>query len=480
MATISASGGQPPDPGGGIYLKALEQFFENYYSRNKNQIDSDSDDKINYENILKLKNSANNVNICETIKNKSNSEQIELDMNEKMDLETNSNQENFIQQVETNSDKETQGQHTNISNTEQGWTPVNHRKKRKVIKPKGQTPVITNTQNMFQALETENNVTQEQPEKTEQKPPPIFVPNILNFQGLSDTLNTVAKDQYQCKIIGKDQVKVQSADVETFRKIVHLLHEKNTEFHTYQLKHERNYRVVIKNLHYSVDLDNLKVEIEEYGHKVSNIYNIKQRLTGKPLPIFFVDIQPATNNKDIYNIDFLCNTKITIESPRIKRDIVQCARCQRYGHTKAYCFRQPRCVKCGENHLTKTCKKDRDTNPICALCGGSHPANYKGCNVYKELQKKKYPPLRPRNIENTGKKEENIHVATLRPGVSYVQAAQHNNPQECHQIKEPQDNNNSTPQANKLEEMMSKLMVRMDTMLNLLTTIVSKIPQWSQ
>jgi hypothetical protein len=30
----------------------------------------------------------------------------------------------------------------------------------------------------------------------------------------------------------------------------------------------------------------------------------------------------------------------------------------------------------------------------CVLCGGNQPENYKGCTGYKELQQKKYPPLR--------------------------------------------------------------------------------------
>lgn len=103
-------------------------------------------------------------------------------------------------------------------------------------------------------------------------------------------------------------------------------------------------------------------------------------------------------------ISNICNIqKCKIEPPPQKREIPQCAGCQRYGHTKKYCSRLPRCVKCNSNHWTSTCDKDKDvtakeerSDPKCVLCTKNHPANYKGCSVFKEIQKRKFPPLRSR------------------------------------------------------------------------------------
>jgi hypothetical protein len=88
--------------------------------------------------------------------------------------------------------------------------------------------------------------------------------------------------------------------------------------------------------------------------------------------------------------------KIKLEPPKLKRDIAQCANCQRYGHIKKYYHLKPRCVKCAGDHLTNQChRKERSSDVRCVLCGGNHPANYKkGCAVYKDLQKKTYSPLR--------------------------------------------------------------------------------------
>ena len=42
-------------------------------------------------------------------------------------------------------------------------------------------------------------------------------------------------------------------------------------------------------------------------------------------------------------------------------------------------------MKCGGPHNSTACSKRRDTPAKCALCRGSHPANYKGCEHYHKL-----------------------------------------------------------------------------------------------
>jgi len=68
---------------------------------------------------------------------------------------------------------------------------------------------------------------------------------------------------------------------------------KNTEFHTYKPKQERNLKVVLKNIHSSTNIKVLKKSIETHGHSVINIWNInaycKQRETGKPLYVLYRD-----------------------------------------------------------------------------------------------------------------------------------------------------------------------------------------------
>jgi len=74
-------------------------------------------------------------------------------------------------------------------------------------------------------------------------------------------------------------------------------------------------------MHYSANRSETKCEIEKLGHTVANTFNIKQNRTNIPLPLFFVDLKPSENNKDIYLIETLNYIKMKFEPPRPKRNM---------------------------------------------------------------------------------------------------------------------------------------------------------------
>lgn len=229
------------------------------------------------------------------------------------------------------------------------------------------------------------------------KPPPIFVDKVSNIQPLQKLLNDYATDLYVLKVLHNDQVKIQPKTADTYRIIVKMLEEKKTQFFTYKPKHERAFKVVLKKMHPSTDPEEIKEALNDLGHTCTNIWNIKQRNTKKPLPMFIVELLPNDNNKRIYDVKSLLHCIVHFEPPRPKREVPQCAKCQQYGHTKAYCHRQPRCIKCAGEHLSIDCpRKTRSEQVKCALCDGNHPANYKGCKIYRELQNLKFPKPRER------------------------------------------------------------------------------------
>jgi len=71
-----------------------------------------------------------------------------------------------------------------------------------------------------------------------------------------------------------------------------------------------------------------KKEIKDYGHTFINILNIKKQSSSKTLSMFYVEIKPKNNNKDIYEIKLLFQCKIKFGSPHPKRKIPQCITCQ--------------------------------------------------------------------------------------------------------------------------------------------------------
>lgn len=331
------------------------------------------------------------------------------------------------------------------------------------------------TKNSFENLQIEESTIQtanEVTNPTHSKCPPIFVIGVENIQPLKAVLDVTAKDSYSFKILNNNEVRIQPFSFESYKPIVNILKEKKTEYYTYQCKQDRKFKVVLKNIHPSVDIDELKNEIESHGHKVVSIINIVQNLTRKPLPLFFVEIENNENNKKIYEIIHLQNTVVKFEAPRKKRDIPQCTRCQGFYHTKNYCNKRPTCVKCAGEHLTGDCQiKEKIPNVICANCGGNHPASYKGCEVRKQLQQKLFPKLREKKIEET--QPRNTNTSKIKTNISYAQAAggrNSNSAAPCdYQIKTNEQANSN------LEGMMSQLLNRMDTMLNLLTALISKL-----
>ena len=79
------------------------------------------------------------------------------------------------------------------------------------------------------------------------------------------------------------------------------------------MKHDRAYRVVIRDFHYSIPTTDIKDELQELGHPVRNIINIRHRVNKHPLSMFYVDLEPMSNNKGIYDLQFIHNMKITVE-----------------------------------------------------------------------------------------------------------------------------------------------------------------------
>jgi hypothetical protein len=56
-------------------------------------------------------------------------------------------------------------------------------------------------------------------------------------------------------------------------------------------------------MHYSINPLEIKTEIEKLEHTVTNTWNIKQYRTKLSLSMFFVELKPVPNNKDIFNVE---------------------------------------------------------------------------------------------------------------------------------------------------------------------------------
>jgi hypothetical protein len=229
------------------------------------------------------------------------------------------------------------------------------------------------------------------------KPPPIFIHGVINYDEMIKSINEVAEvEQFRTKSMANNVIKLTCTTPDTYRSLIKHFKDKDLYYHTHQLKGERAYRVVLKYLHHTTVVEDIRQELFALRHVVRNIVNVRHRLTKEPLKLFFVDLEPAKKNKDIYNLTDIQNKIIHVEPTRTNNiHIPQCTRCQHYGHTRSYCNKSCACVKCVGPHNSADCTKRRDTPAKCALCSGNHPANYNGCECYHSILRGTNPHRTP-------------------------------------------------------------------------------------
>ncbi|KAL1449427.1 hypothetical protein WDU94_001934 [Cyamophila willieti] len=315
-------------------------------------------------------------------------------------------------------------------------------------------------------------------------PPPVFIHGVTDYQQMRSSISTALPEtEYITRTLANNTVKINPKTVDGYRALVRYLRSNNIVFHTYQIKQERAYRVVLRHIHYSIPTSEIKADLENQGFKVRNIMNITRRSDKSPLNLFFVDLEPADNNKKIYDLRYLLNMKITIEPPRKSTNIVQCTRCQTYGHTKTYCTRPFSCVKCGGNHSTSSCTKTRDLPAKCSLCDGPHPANYKGCTVYKDLQNMR------KNDQNGQHHQTNSNQdPTTRPNINNSQTnkttninnTQHHNYASLFHVNQHTSNQNPTINVPINQPSLSSFLQEFKTMFNQLIAQNTMIVQMLQ
>ncbi|KAL4097142.1 hypothetical protein QTP88_021966 [Uroleucon formosanum] len=160
------------------------------------------------------------------------------------------------------------------------------------------------------------------------------------------------------KILANGEIKILTGDEHHFRRTIKELEEQKVEYHRYQLKTEKS-------------------------------FGCDQTIVR--LPLFFVDLEPQANNKDIYDIKNLCYHIIKVEPPRKNKEVPQCKNCQIFCHTQNYCFKTPKCVKCSEGHTSLNCPKSKKSKAKCTNCSEGHTAKWKGCIIYKNALEKAHP-----------------------------------------------------------------------------------------
>lgn len=353
---------------------------------------------------------------------------------------------------------------------------IRNAKRKKVSSP---SPERVRVSNRFSALtidQTEDE--QSETQKRVTKPPPIILYGIEDINKLTELLEKAAnKTDFIYKIINHNQLRISCISVEVYKNIINAVREKGLIGHTFNRKDKRSCRIVIRNLHPTTSISDIKEALERTGNTVvGEIINVKFGPKKKPTSTFFANLEQGPNNKAVKNLKHINNHTVIIEDPKKRNTIVQCQRCQQYGHTKNYCMRPYRCVKCAQSHRTAECPKtDRNTPATCALCFGAHPANYKGCEVYREIITRK---SKKQTYNKTGETPKTITNSNTEPPPKSNANNNNNNRQRYSDVLKSDKNNldmNNQQYDITIEEILFKQAEKFDLILQQMSTLMGLI-----
>ncbi|XP_044317584.1 putative uncharacterized protein DDB_G0292292 [Drosophila rhopaloa] len=156
-----------------------------------------------------------------------------------------------------------------------------------------------------------------------QKPPPIVIKNCESLNGLiRSTDKIVHPTKYSIKCHTDNSVSILAADSDAYRAITKSLTIKKVPFHTWQLKEERSFRIVIRGVHHSIPDEDIKESLTSLGHNVRFVNRPRSRFDkSKLVNLVFVELEPAANNKEVHELKVLCRQRVQVELPHKKDDI---------------------------------------------------------------------------------------------------------------------------------------------------------------
>ena len=274
------------------------------------------------------------------------------------------------------------------------------------------------------------------------RPPPIFVYGVTNYTEFIKFLKSQDVDNCLHKET-KSALILTTTSADQYRKLHKVLRQEcavptgkdsfgQLQLHSYQLKEDRAFVVFLRGLPSTMKTDEIKEALLELKYNPRNVYNVPKKIDGilQPRPLFRIELEPAETNSSIYDLTNLLHVRIKVEPPKPRRDPSHCSNCQRLGHTKHYCLRLPRCIKCGAEYKSNQCPLPSTEKCKCANCSGNHPANYRGCKAFQQLRKKQHratDEIRRRGDPST---QTNLQqIQNVQPSMSLNPSSQPNSHQ---------------------------------------------------
>ncbi|CAG9860904.1 unnamed protein product [Phyllotreta striolata] len=269
-----------------------------------------------------------------------------------------------------------------------------------------QAPTIKNisfiTTNRYENLRTEENEQEEEEQagvsnyenekiakETNEKtkiPPIVINKKFENHNELTKEIKKTLTKGFYLKFT-KNTTLIFAEDENEYKTLLKELEDTELEHHYYTLPKDKSHAFVLRGL----DTDPELTVIEDALHNEHQITTRKIfRMKTKSRPLYLITTNAGiTLNWLNQNVKYLLQTRVYWDRRQTNKEIIQCHRCQSWGHATSNCRRDYKCLKCAKDHPTYMCKKTIDMPAVCANCGEDHPANSTKCKVYLDKIERK-------------------------------------------------------------------------------------------
>ncbi|GFV45242.1 retrovirus-related Pol polyprotein from transposon gypsy [Trichonephila clavipes] len=175
------------------------------------------------------------------------------------------------------------------------------------------------------------------------------------------------------------KLRVFPTSAEEHRLIQKYISDKKLRYHTFEMAHNKQLKVVLRGLPTDFNQEELMSELHSFGFQPNHISSLRNRKTNTNMPLFLVTLPKNPENKGIFNIKTIGFFRVAVE-PLNKSTMPPSVIAARNSFiTLGFCARAPKCLKCSCGHLTSECTKSAKAPAKCANCSGPHPANFSGC-----------------------------------------------------------------------------------------------------
>ena len=224
---------------------------------------------------------------------------------------------------------------------------------------------------------------------------PIYVGGVTNARGFLRWLREATNGNGRAEMRG-DQLILTPDTADCYRSTITALRtlpkEKGVVFHTFTPPADRSVRLLVKNLGRTMPIDDIMEELQSSGIEGVAVTQLRSSRRDQdpakdrqPTPHFIVTVARGPMVAKLRALEVLCGLTVKVETYNAPKGPLQCKHCQRFGHTRRNCGHSPRCVACGEEHASGTCKTPRE-DIRCCNCNESTTANYRGRPRYNDAK----------------------------------------------------------------------------------------------